>query len=165
MIIGANVWLFEEKKIRSKGGIMKGVCWYFAYGSNLLPERMFRRCPTACLYAPAVLPNYQITERLYADVDYRPGKKVEGFLYVLRPRDILSLDRFEGVPRIYKRYTVDVRLDDGTEISALVYEMTEETKAMRNGCVYPEEYRQICMEGALFHKIKNNFIRKRNKRK
>ena len=37
---------------------------YFAYGSNLLPVRLLQRCPTAVPYAPAILPNYRLTERL-----------------------------------------------------------------------------------------------------
>ena len=58
---------------------MNGLYAYFAYGSNLLPERLFQRCPTAVPYAPAILPNYRLTERLYADVDYAPGEQVHGF--------------------------------------------------------------------------------------
>ena len=60
---------------------MNGVYAYFAYGSNLLPERLFQRCPTAVAYASAILPNYRLTERLYADVDgenFSPQKYVNG---------------------------------------------------------------------------------------
>ena len=70
------------------------------------------------------------------------------------------LDRYEGYPQIYLRYTVDVILDDGTELPALLYEMTPKTKEIRNGLPYPEEYRKICREGANLHRIKNHFIRK-----
>ena len=142
---------------------------YFAYGSNLLPERLLQRCPTAVPYAPAILPNYRLTERLYADVDYVPGGQVHGFVYLLRAQDVARLDRFEGYPQIYRRYTVDVILDytvdvildDSTELPALIYEMTPKTKEIRNGLPYSEEYRKICREGADIHKIKNHFIRKR----
>ena len=79
---------------------MKGLYAYFAYGSNLLSERLFQRCPTAVPYAPAILPNYRLTERLYADVDYAPGKQVHGFVYLLRAHDVARLDRYEGYPRI-----------------------------------------------------------------
>ena len=71
------------------------------------------------------------------------------------------LDRYEGYPQIYRRYTVDVILDDGTELPALIYEMTPKTKEIRNGFPYPEEYRKICREGANLHRIKNHFIRKK----
>lgn len=75
---------------------MNGLYAYFAYGSNLLPERLFQRCPTAVPYAPAILPNYRLTERLYADVDYAPGEQVHGFVYLLRAHDVARLDRYEG---------------------------------------------------------------------
>ncbi len=143
---------------------MNGLYAYFAYGSNLLPARLLQRCPTAVPYAPAILPNYRLTERLYADVDYAPGKQVHGFVYLLRAYDVARLDRFEGYPQIYRRYTVDVILDDGTELPALIYEMTPKTKEIRNGLPYPEEYRKICREGADIHKIKNHFIRKRRRK-
>ena len=107
---------------------MNGVYAYFAYGSNLLPERLFQRCPTAVAYAPAILPNYRLTERLYADVDYAPGEQVHGFVYLLRAHDVARLDRYEGYPQIYRRYTVDVILDDGTELPSLIYEMTPKTR-------------------------------------
>ena len=156
---------------------MNGLYAYFAYGSNLLPERLFQRCPTAVPYAPAILPNYRLTERLYADVDYAPGEQVHGFVYLLRAHDVARLDRYEGYPQIYRRYTVDVILDDGyrrytvdvilddgTELPALIYEMTPKTKEIRNGLPYPEEYRKICREGANLHRIKNHFIRKRRRK-
>ena len=96
-----------------------------------------------------------LTERLYADIDYAPGKQVH---------DVARLDRYEGYPQIYRRYTVDVILDDGTELPALIYEMTPKTKEIRNGLPYPEAYRKICREGANLHRIKNHFIRKRRRK-
>ena len=132
---------------------MNGLYAYFAYGSNLLPARLLQRCPTAVPYAPAILPNYRLTERLYADVDYAPGKQVHGFVYLLRAHDV-----------IYRRYTVDVILGDGTALPALIYEMTPKTKEIRNRLPYPEEYRKICREGANLHRIKNHFIRKRRRK-
>lgn len=153
--------IISRKPKPQKGRKMKRLCPYFAYGSNLLPNRMFRRCPTAIACCPAVLNNYRLTERLYADVDYCPGSQVYGYLYFLRPADLAALDRYEGYPRTYKRYTVNVVLDDGTEYPALVYEMTEETKAARNGMAYPEEYRILCRNGARLRKIPNSFTRKR----
>lgn len=146
------------------GTAMNVLYAYFAYGSNLLPERLLQRCPTAVPYAPAILPNYRLTERLYADVDYVPGEQVHGFVYLLRAQDVVRLDRFEGYPQIYRRYTVDVILDDGTELPALIYEMTPKTKEIRNGLSYSEEYRKICREGANLHRIKNHFIRKRRRK-
>ena len=125
------------------GTAMNVLYAYFAYGSNLLPDRLLQRCPTAVPYAPAILPNYRLAERLYADVDYAPREQVHGFVYLLRANDVARLDRYEGYPQIYRRYTVDVILNDGTELPALIYEMTPKTKGIRNGLPYPEAYRKI----------------------
>ena len=106
-----NIYIGKKKK----GTEMKGLYAYFAYGSNLLPERLFQRCPTAVPYAPAILPNYRLTERLYADVDYAPGEQVHGFVYLLRAHDVARLDRYEGYPQIYRRYTVRADLRNDSE--------------------------------------------------
>ena len=140
---------------------MNGLYLYFAYGSNLLPSRMIRRCPHALPVGPAILPNYQITERLYADVDFRHGSQVFGFLYLLRASDVVALDRYEGYPAVYKRYMAEVLMDD-VMYPALVYEMTDVTKRVRNGIPYPDAYRRICRSGARIRKIKSHFSQ-RNK--
>ena len=92
------------------------------------------------------------------------GGQVHGFVYLLRGNDVARLDRYEGYPQIYRRSTVDVILNDGTELPALIYEMTPKTKEIRNGLPYPEAYRKICREGANLHRIKNHFIRKRRRK-
>ena len=53
---------------------------YFAYGSNLNPKRITRRCPTAATFRTAKLRNYRLVERLYADIDYEEGTVVHGVL-------------------------------------------------------------------------------------
>ena len=102
-----------------------------------------------------------MTEPLYADIDYAPGEQVHGVAYLLRTNDVAHLDRYEGYPQIYRRYIMAVILDDGTELPALIYEMTPKTKEIRNGLPYPEAYWKICRKGANLHRIKNHFIRKR----
>ncbi len=49
---------------------MKGPILYFAYGSNMNPFRMAQRCPGATALGVAIQRNYQIAERLYADIDF-----------------------------------------------------------------------------------------------
>lgn len=47
---------------------MKGPILYFAYGSNMNPFRM--ATPGATALGVAIQRNYQIAERLYADIDF-----------------------------------------------------------------------------------------------
>ena len=53
---------------------MKNLILYFAYGSNMEPVRMTRRCLGAYPLGRAVLRNYKLTERLYADIDFLEGR-------------------------------------------------------------------------------------------
>ena len=135
---------------------------YFAYGSNMNPVRMSERCPGATPVGIGILRNYRLTERLYADIDFQEGGEVHGVLYFLNERHLRSLDAREGYPKVYRRMWLPVEFC-GEIYLAVTYEMTFETKAARNGKSYPEEYRELCSEGARFYYIKNAFKKRRKK--
>ena len=133
---------------------------YFAYGSNMHPARMAKRCPGAIDLGGAVLRNHRVTERLYADIDFTEGAVTEGVLYVITEEHLKNLDRFEGYPSVYRRIWVDVEFEDCT-YQAITYEMSWQTKIARDRKPYPEGYQKICSNGARAHFIKNNFTKKR----
>ena len=135
---------------------------YFAYGSNMNPLRMGQRCPGATALGVAILRNYQIAERLYADIDFEERAEVEGVLYLITERHLRSLDAREGYPKVYRRIWVPIEFNGETYL-AVTYEMTFMTKAARNGKRYSEEYRKLCSEGARFYRVKNNFTTRRKK--
>jgi len=141
---------------------MKNLILYFAYGSNMNPFRISSRCPGAYPLGPGILRNYKLTERLYADIDFQEGAAVFGFLYLITERNLQRLDSFEGYPQTYRRMWLDVEFE-GEIFQAVTYEMTAETKLARNGKPYPEQYRQICSEGARCHRIKNQFTKRRKR--
>lgn len=101
---------------------------YFAYGSNLSPEQMARRCPDSIFLGKATLPGYrwQVNERGVPNVVRAPapapreerkgrrgrrrdrgdgdgdgdeGAVVEGLIYAISPDDEHKLDQYEGVAR------------------------------------------------------------------
>ncbi|MBQ8756280.1 MAG: gamma-glutamylcyclotransferase, partial [Lentisphaeria bacterium] len=76
---------------------------YFAYGSNMNPARMAKRCPGAIDLGGAVLRNHRVAERLYADIDFVEGAETEGVLYVITEEHLRKLDRYEGYPSVYRR--------------------------------------------------------------
>ena len=138
---------------------------YFAYGSNMNRERMEQRCSGAVDLGHAVLPNYRLAERLYADIDTAAGREVHGVLYLLTPVHLAMLDRFEGYPYIYRRSWLEVEWR-GFVYKAVTYEMTLSTKMARRKKPFPEGYRQLCSSGADFHNIPNAFkIPARRKKK
>ena len=105
--------------------------FYFAYGSNMNPERMKERGAHYESYTRAVLRNYRLTfnKRCYtykgygcANLEPSEGDFVEGVLYLLKnPREaIRKLDYYEGYPEHYNRLILEVETDRGT-YPAVVY--------------------------------------------
>ena len=148
------------RKLIFGGESMNTMFLYFAYGSNMHPARMAKRCPGAIDLGGAVLFDYKLKQRLYADIDQAEGAVTHGVLYVISKENLKSLDHFEGYPSVYRRITVNVEYKKRI-YSVITYEMEEETKKARHGKKYPENYRKLCSLGARLHNIKNGFIKKR----
>lgn len=100
---------------------------YFAFGSNLCPEQMKRRCPGAREVGPATLAGHELAfgrmagrDDGVATVVPRKGSSVRGVLWSMTPRDVARLDGFEGHPGVYVRSPVVVRTGK-TRIGAFLY--------------------------------------------
>ena len=149
----------KPKKLKGKPTL------YFAYGANLNLEGMTYRCPGYKAIAPAVLPNYRFAFKGVADVEPLYGENVYGALYLLRPKHMKALDRFEGYPNLYIRKQVLVQVLDGLSprnfSRATVYIMrngdrySEPSKhyldTILTGCKQwelPEEYREEILQRA-----------------
>ena len=134
---------------------------YFAYGSNMNPERIRYRIPEARGLGRAVLKGYKLTERLYADIDRARGGRVEGVLYCISETVLRRLDFHEGYPKTYERVAVMVEaylmgMDRPVRVPVITYEMTAETKKVREGKKFPDDYRIICAVGARHWGLKRN---------
>lgn len=94
------------------------VARYFAYGSNMNPDRVRERGVEFVHASAAALPGFTLvfdkTSRHHegvghANLRYAPGSRVEGVLYWLATRDeIGKMDRFESTPVNYSREVVRV---------------------------------------------------------
>ena len=96
---------------------------YFAYGSNLDPDQMARRCPNSIAVGPASLADhaFRIGARGYATVIPSPGDTVWGGLWEVSDSDLARLDTYEGVAAgMYRRETALVEAD-GRTIATLIY--------------------------------------------
>ena len=93
------------------------VALYFAYGSNLDPHQMTRRCPDSTLLTPSHLSEHELRfvgfSRTWqggvATVHPARGKSVPGIIYRLTPQDFVLLDEHESG---YQREIIQV--PDGT---------------------------------------------------
>ncbi len=95
---------------------------YFAYGANMDMEAMARRCPSSRPLGLARLPRHRwiISTDGYANVLRDPRREVVGLLWELALSDVPALDRFEDVPRLYRKVTQPVISAAGIR-RALVY--------------------------------------------
>ena len=91
---------------------------YFAYGSNMNPDRVRQRGIAFSSACGARLSGYELVfdktsaqhEGLgHANLAFAPGRWVEGVLYLLDSADeIFKMDRFEKTPVNYSREVVQV---------------------------------------------------------
>ena len=98
--------------------------YYFAYGSNLLPQQMKRRCPGARSFGRAELKGWRfnITKRGTASIVPDPDGIVHGGLWKVTPAHVHTLDLYEGVPAgNYVQRTVEVTTPEGLSRRALTY--------------------------------------------
>jgi gamma-glutamylcyclotransferase (GGCT)/AIG2-like uncharacterized protein YtfP len=102
---------------------------YFAYGANLDFRRFRRRCPGATVLGRARLADYRLAFTRYsraekggvADIVAEPGASVWGVLYEIDESSFRELDQYEGAPRAYRRETMPVIDEGGSEREAVVY--------------------------------------------
>ncbi len=103
---------------------------YFAYGSNMNPQRVRVRGLALSGIRPARLQHMRLVfdkvsrnhpHAAHANIVYAPGEWVEGVLYRLRSADeILKMDPFERAPVNYGRDAVQVT-SEGRRIPAWTY--------------------------------------------
>ena len=103
---------------------------YFAYGSNMNPERMKKRKAFFTSRIFAKLDKYRLEfNKTYSEYPGRGAaniipdddRVVEGVLYETTDEGIKRLDRFEGYPVGYRREEVSVELSGGESVNAVVY--------------------------------------------
>ena len=98
---------------------------YAAYGVCLNRSEMVKHCPTAKLIGAMELKNYKLAFRggnacAVATIEKTKGGSVPALLWEITPQDEVALDRWIGVPDLYRKDTVKVR-SIGTAMDAFVH--------------------------------------------
>ena len=99
---------------------------YFAYGMNTNLDEMATRCPGAVCLGPAWIDNYALVFRHFADIKPEAGTWCDGVLWEITDDNLRALDRLEGYPWHYTRFSVVVHTDRGSD-TALVYQMVDQS--------------------------------------
>jgi hypothetical protein len=136
---------------------------YFAFGSNLLTQRLKRRCPSAEVVARAIAPGYRVAfEKLSEDTSGKAtlvrcadADSAAGVVYELTREDTGALDAFEGPG--YRRlddFSVHC-LDTGMALSACTYIARQHVADLK-----PYDwYLALVLAGLAEHDIGHEFAR------
>ena len=133
----------------------------FAYGSNLLRERLRERCPGIGFAGRAVLAGHHLTfDKVSADgsgkgaFDAATGESVHGVLWQVPDDEMVALDVAEGRGHGYERSTIGVVTEDGTTCDVLVYRATNTRPGLR-----PYDwYLALVIAGAMQHDLPHAYI-------
>ena len=103
---------------------------YVAYGSNLNMMQMGWRCPTASVVGTGKIIDYKLTFRRVATIEPCIKKEVPVAVWTIEDSDEKALDRYEGYPHLYRKEMIDVEMDNGEKVKAMVYIMNYGEPAM-----------------------------------
>ena len=98
---------------------------FAAYGAGVNRAEMAKHCPTAKLIGTTELKNYRLAFRgskagALATTEKAKGENVPALLWEISPQDESALDRWIGVPELYRRTAIKVRRD-GALVDALIF--------------------------------------------
>ncbi len=140
---------------------------YFAFGSNMLLERIKKRVPSARALGNATLGGYALRfNKLSKDGSAKanivpstdPRAVVYGVLYRLDEDERPRLDRAEGLGNGYQVRHVRVRRDgEGAEEEAFTYVATPE--AIRDDLPPFQSYKDMVIQGATQNHLPESYVR------
>ncbi len=127
---------------------------YFAYGSNMDPDRMKKRGILFSKREHAILKGFRLEFNKIVLKNLNEGKanivkdnkeSVEGVLYEIEEDDLRKLDKFEGYPTHYRREDVNVILDSGEIVKATTY--IAQSNMTRGGLKPTKKYLSHLLKG------------------
>jgi cation transport regulator ChaC len=136
--------------------------FYFAYGSNMHPGQMRKRCPGCSLVGAARLRDHRLAfSRPWAawdgggvaDIQPSPGSVVEGVVWEITAAHRDALDQYEEYPTAYTRKDVVVETLEGRTATAFAY-FARPMGTYRPG----RRYLQSLIDGAGAHGLSPEYV-------
>ena len=98
---------------------------FAAYGAGVNRAEMAKHCPTAKLIGTTELKNYRLAFRgskagALVTIEKAKGSIVPALLWEISTQDEAALERWFGVPELYRKATIKVRRD-GAPVDALIF--------------------------------------------
>ena len=138
---------------------------YFAYGSNMLKERLTPRVKSATFRAIVALPGYRIRFRkksqdcsgkcdifhTHCSIDV-----VHGVIFEIDDSQLKDLDISEGCGHGYHREKIALRLADGSQMDAFVY--LADPDAIDEALIPYSWYHELVIRGAEQHNLPKDYV-------
>lgn len=135
---------------------------YFAYGSNMDTGQMAHRCPGARKVSIALLNGYRFIINSRGVASVVPDKEhiVKGVVWEISPKDVESLDLYEGIASgLYRKVYMQVVLWETIESElALVYIAKDEVPGKSR-----EGYLDSIISAAKGHGLDEEYIAELNR--
>jgi len=140
---------------------MKNKQLYIAYGSNINLKQMAYRCPHSKVVGTSEIKDYELEFRGVATIVPSKGTSVPVLIWELDERDLPTLNRYEGYPRLYRQEKMSFDLD-GKEVLGMAYlmnygELSPPSQQYYNTILQgyrenglDEKYLQTALENSLF---------------
>jgi hypothetical protein len=136
---------------------------YFAYGSNMLAERLLDRCPGAKVIGFGSVSGYRSAFCLMsrdgsakAGLLKTKGGEAGGVLYSIPKSEGPALDAVEGHPHTYRRHETLEVIAGGNMYEALTYIPHDDR--MAEGVAPYDWYRALCLAGAGENSVPDGLI-------
>lgn len=95
---------------------------YIAYGSNINLEQMAYRCPHSKVVGTSEIKDFELEFRGVATIVPKENASVPVLIWELDERDLPTLNRYEGWPRLYRQEKMSFELD-GKSYKGMAYLM------------------------------------------
>nr|XP_046273464.1 gamma-glutamylcyclotransferase a [Scatophagus argus]XP_046273465.1 gamma-glutamylcyclotransferase a [Scatophagus argus] len=148
-------------------GVASGRFMYFAFGSNLLKERLQLANPSAIFYTTGRLKDYELNFGLWekhaestwhggvATIESHPGSEVWGVIWTLSNENLASLDNQEGVTLgKYSPLVVAVETEKG-QMLCRTYQMNN-----FHACPPSPQYKQVVCLGAEQNGLPKEYLKR-----
>lgn len=149
--------------------VTDGQFLYFAFGSNLLRQRLQYENPSASFYTTGRLKDYELKFGFWANnvttlwhgaaatIEYCPGSEVWGVIWTMSNEHLSTLDKQEGVSLgVYSPLEVSVETEYGPMLCR-TYKMNN----FRPGLPSPQYKKVVCL-GAAENGIPEEYLKKLN---
>lgn len=146
---------------------------YFAYGSNLLAQRIHIQNPTAVRKGIGKLSDYQLDFDKFsnrwggcsATIRFDPGKHVWGAIWEIDRSQLDNLDMQEGVnANIYLPLQVKVFTPENKEVECRVYKLVNDPEPYKSADLLPKSrrpskvYLETILQGAKESKLPEDYF-------